>query len=45
VTLRDVLRFHHRRGLRERYLPQFDSLMIQLCSDIEEMAMNAKINL
>lgn len=26
-TLRDVLRFHHRRGLRERYLPRFDNLM------------------
>lgn len=26
-TLRGVLRFHHRRGLRERYLPRFDSLM------------------
>ncbi len=29
-TLRDVLRFHHRRGLRERYLPRFDSLMATL---------------
>ncbi|GAD57121.1 CHAT domain-containing tetratricopeptide repeat protein [Limimaricola cinnabarinus] len=26
-VLRDVLRFHHRRGLRERYLPRFDKLM------------------
>jgi hypothetical protein len=26
-TLRHVLRFHHRRGLRERYLPRFDNLM------------------
>jgi hypothetical protein len=26
-TLRDILRFHHRRGLRERYLPRFDNLM------------------
>lgn len=26
-VLRDVLRFHHRRGLRERYLPRFDNLM------------------
>lgn len=25
--LRHVLRFHHRRGLRERYLPRFDGLM------------------
>ncbi len=29
-TLRDVLRFHHRRGLRERYLPRFDNLMATL---------------
>lgn len=29
-TLRDVLRFHHRRGLRERYLPRFDNLMAAL---------------
>ncbi|MCO6178429.1 tetratricopeptide repeat protein [Ciceribacter sp. RN22] len=28
--LRDVLRFHHRRGLRERYLPRFDNLMAAL---------------
>ncbi|KIC23376.1 hypothetical protein [Leisingera sp. ANG-S3] len=26
-ALRGVLRFHHRRGLRERYLPRFDNLM------------------
>ncbi len=26
-ALRSVLRFHHRRGLRARYLPRFDSLM------------------
>ncbi|VWX50875.1 CHAT domain-containing protein [Novosphingobium sp. 9U] len=26
-TLCHVLRFHHRRGLRERYLPRFDNLM------------------
>ena len=29
-TLRDVLRFHHRRGLRERYLPRFDNLMASM---------------
>ncbi|PCD69672.1 hypothetical protein CO648_03800 [Rhizobium phaseoli] len=29
-TLRDVLRFHHRRGLRERYLSRFDNLMAAL---------------
>lgn len=29
-TLRNVLRFHHRRGLRERYLPRFDKLMASM---------------
>lgn len=27
AVLTDVLRLHHRRGLRERYLPRFDSLL------------------